>query len=150
MSLEDHIRADVGPEVKVIKGWFQDSLPEYLASLPNPNLPVTFLHVDGDLFVSAAIPIMLLGARMVSGTVIVFDELYQYPEYEKHEMLALYLWAQQFHVTLCALGTHSTLRYPPPLTGSKREAHQDQQSAAFRIVSIDQLASSASGAERES
>jgi hypothetical protein len=66
----------IGPmpgNVKLVKGLFQDTLPGFLASHPGP---VGLVHVDSDLYSSAAYVLEALNDRIVPGTVVAFDELF--------------------------------------------------------------------------
>lgn len=66
-------------------GWFDDTLPGFVAEHPGP---VSFLHVDGDLYSSTKTIFDLVGPRLRVGSVIIFDEFFNYPGWEKHEFRA--------------------------------------------------------------
>jgi hypothetical protein len=70
--------------VELIKGWFRDTLPVFTKALA-PNQPIAFLHIDSDIYSSTANAFEILGDRIQAGTILVFDELYNYPGYENHE-----------------------------------------------------------------
>jgi len=63
-------------------GWFQDSLPRFLSEHPGP---FAFVHIEADLYSSTKIIFELGESRFVNGTVIVFDEYFNYPGWEQHE-----------------------------------------------------------------
>lgn len=67
------------------KGWFTDTLPAFLAGNPGT---VRFVHIDCDLYSSTKTVLHLLLPRMVTGTVLVFDEYLNYPGWEQHEYRA--------------------------------------------------------------
>ncbi|WP_461123842.1 class I SAM-dependent methyltransferase [Saccharothrix stipae] len=67
---------------ELVVGWFDDTLPGFLDSHPGP---VSFLHVDCDLYSSTKTVLDLVGPRLVPGTVIVFDEYFNYPGWQEHE-----------------------------------------------------------------
>ncbi len=73
------------PNVRLIPGWFDETLPPFLAQHAGP---VQFLHMDCDLYSSAATVFAHVGARIVSGSVILFDEYFNYPGWEQHEFRA--------------------------------------------------------------
>jgi predicted O-methyltransferase YrrM len=76
------------PEVdgaELVVGWFQDTLPGFLADHPGP---VSLLHVDGDLYSSAVTVLEHVGPRLVPGAVVVFDEFFNFPGWEQHEFRA--------------------------------------------------------------
>lgn len=68
--------------VKLHAGWFTDTLPRFNAQA---SQPVALLHVDCDLYSSTAFIFEELGRRIVRGTVIVFDEYFNYPGWKQHE-----------------------------------------------------------------
>lgn len=73
--------------VRLVKGLFKDSLPTFKTKIL-VNQPIAFLHIDCDIYSSTKDVFEILGDRIVSGTVIVFDELYNYPGSENHEFKA--------------------------------------------------------------
>ncbi|MGY4615500.1 hypothetical protein ACVWZ4_000727 [Bradyrhizobium sp. USDA 4472] len=75
----------VPSNVTLIKGWFNETLPEFLKDHPER---VAFLHVDCDLYSSTKCIFDLLADRIGSGTVIVFDEFWNYPGWHDHEIKA--------------------------------------------------------------
>ncbi|HSX26952.1 MAG TPA: class I SAM-dependent methyltransferase [Chlamydiales bacterium] len=72
--------------VELIKGWFSDTLPAFLETHEGP---VAFVHIDCDLYSSTSCVFQNLKDRIQPGTIIVFDELYNYPGFENHELKAL-------------------------------------------------------------
>lgn len=68
--------------VRLHPGLFDDSLPRFAAAHPGP---LAFLHVDCDLYSSTASVFRHLGDRVGPGTVIVFDEYFNYPNWQAHE-----------------------------------------------------------------
>ena len=71
------------PENVVLhRGTFDASLPEFLAANPEP---VSFLHVDCDLYGSTVTIFQQLGARLQPGAIVLFDEYFNYPGWQEHE-----------------------------------------------------------------
>ena len=64
---------------ELVVGWFEDTLPGFLDTHPGP---VDFLHVDGDLYSSAVTVLSLVGPRLLAGSVVIFDELFNYPGWD--------------------------------------------------------------------
>jgi predicted O-methyltransferase YrrM len=75
----------VRPNVKLIKGWFDQTLPPFVQAHPEP---VVFLHVDCDLYSSTKVIFETLHAQLRPGCVIVFDEYFNYPGWEEGEYKA--------------------------------------------------------------
>jgi predicted O-methyltransferase YrrM len=70
------------PGAELVVGMFADTLPDFLADHPGP---VSFLHVDADLYSSTVTIFKHVGPRLRPGSVIVFDEYFNYPGWQRHE-----------------------------------------------------------------
>jgi len=57
------------------------------------------VHVDCDLYSAARTVLSLLAERIVPGTVIVFDEYFNFPNWEQHEYKAFREFAAEHAVT---------------------------------------------------
>jgi hypothetical protein len=75
----------VPANVRLHSGRFDDSLPPWLNDHPGP---AAFIHIDCDLYSSTRVVLTLLAERIVPGTVILFDEYFNYPNWERHEYKA--------------------------------------------------------------
>ena len=78
----------VNQNVNLYKGWFKDSIPEYLKDHKKQLEDILFLHIDCDIYSSTKTIFNLLGHKIVKGTIIVFDEYFAYHGWEKHEFAA--------------------------------------------------------------
>jgi hypothetical protein len=76
------------PNVTLVPGWFDKTLPAFAAE--HVGEKIGLLHVDCDLYSSTKCVFESLGHMLKHGTVIVFDELLDYPTYEEHEVKAFY------------------------------------------------------------
>ncbi len=59
--------------VELIKGWFDETVPDFLANHPED---FSFVHIDSDTYEAARTLLKLVGWRFREGTVIVFDEYF--------------------------------------------------------------------------
>lgn len=75
----------VPSNVMLYPGWFDKSLPPWLE---NNAGPVAFLHIDCDLYSSTKSIFDLLGARLQIGSIILFDEYFNYANWRNHEYKA--------------------------------------------------------------
>jgi hypothetical protein len=73
------------PGAELVVGLFDDTLPGFLAAHPGP---VDLLHVDADLYSSAVTVLEHVGPRLRAGSIVVFDEFFNYPGWEQHEARA--------------------------------------------------------------
>ncbi|MDX8032267.1 class I SAM-dependent methyltransferase [Lentzea sp. BCCO 10_0856] len=81
------------PGAELVVGWFDDTLPGFLEAHQGP---VTFLHVDCDLYSSTKTVLELVGPRLVEGSVILFDEYFNFPGWRDHEHKA---WTEYLEQT---------------------------------------------------
>ncbi len=75
----------VPANVQLHPGWFDKSLPEWTGRNPGS---VAFMHIDCDLYSSTRTIFELLAERLQSGTIILFDEYFNYPNWRNHEFKA--------------------------------------------------------------
>ncbi len=76
---------EVRSNVKLFKGWFDDSLPKFLG---DHKQHAAFLHIDCDLYSSTKTIFNLFRDRIRPGTVIAFDEMFNYPGWQQGEFKA--------------------------------------------------------------
>lgn len=82
--------------VALHRGYFEDSLPPWLARNPGP---VAFMHIDCDLYSSTKTIFRLLANRLQPGTIILFDEYFNYSNWRQHEYKAFQEFVSEHHIT---------------------------------------------------
>ncbi|SMD21442.1 class I SAM-dependent methyltransferase [Lentzea albidocapillata] len=70
------------PGAELIAGWFDETLPGFVAEHAGP---VAFLHVDCDLYSSTKTVLEHIGPRLRAGSVVLFDEYFNYQGWRDHE-----------------------------------------------------------------
>lgn len=82
--------------VKFFKGWFEDTIPQYLEEADTIGL----LHVDCDLYSSTKTIFDNLHPYIKKGTIIVFDEWCYHadPQYDDHEQKAFYEYVDDHNI----------------------------------------------------
>jgi hypothetical protein len=75
----------VKDNVVLVVGLIEDTIDGFLKANKGP---VSFIHIDTDIYSSAACILQKLKKRIRSGTVIAFDEFMDYHGYEDHEFKA--------------------------------------------------------------
>ncbi|SIT09144.1 Macrocin-O-methyltransferase (TylF) [Roseivivax lentus] len=78
---------EVAENVALVKGWVQDTVPDWLAR--HPEAQVTFAHLDLDTYTPTRFVLGALRPRLRAGSVVLFDELYGYPGWRHHEWKAM-------------------------------------------------------------
>jgi predicted O-methyltransferase YrrM len=76
---------DVPPNVTLVPGLFEETLPAFLTANTGP---VAFVHVDCDLYASTKVVLDYIAERLAPGAIVVFDEFFNYPGWKRHEYLA--------------------------------------------------------------
>jgi len=71
--------------VHLHRGTFDMSLPRWLEAHPGP---AAFVHIDCNLYSSTHTVLSLLADRLVPGTILLFDEYFNFPNWEQHEFKA--------------------------------------------------------------
>ena len=89
------------PGAELVVGWFDRSLPDFLVEHPGP---VAFLHLDADLYSSTVTVLTALESRLQVGTVVLFDEYFNYPGWEEHEHRAWTEFVARTGIGFCYLG----------------------------------------------
>jgi hypothetical protein len=89
------------PNVHLIKGWFDTTVPEFLAQNEGH---FSFLHFDADTYPTTRLLLDLLGGRIGRGTVIVFDEYLGFPNWKNGEFRAWQEYVTRTGVTYEYLG----------------------------------------------
>jgi hypothetical protein len=100
-SLEGGIPQFAEKNIQLHVGLFGDTLPGFLEQHAGP---ARFVHVDSDLYSSAVTVLEGLRARIVPGTVIVFDEYLNYPGWELDEFRAFQEFVARHRVTYDYVG----------------------------------------------
>jgi len=70
---------------KLHVGWFNDTIPAFSKEYSEK---VALLHIDCDLYSSTKIILDNLGNRLVPGSILIFDEYWNYEGYRDHEYKA--------------------------------------------------------------
>jgi Methyltransferase domain len=91
----------VRPNVVLVEGLFEQTLADFLANRPEP---VALLHIDCDLYSSTRFALNTLATRIGLGTIIVFDEYFNYPGWRKHEFKAFAEFVADHDLTYDYLG----------------------------------------------
>lgn len=87
-------KPSVPQNVTLHEGWFDNTIPQFLNTLADSDTPIAYLHVDCDLYSSTKTIFDLLSDRIVAGTVIVFDEYFNYDGWEDSEFKAFQEYVQ--------------------------------------------------------
>lgn len=84
-SMQGNLPA-VRSNVTLIKGFFEVSLPPFI--MAHKHEKIAFLHIDCDLYSSTKTVLENLYPLITNGTIICFDEYYNYPDWENGEYKA--------------------------------------------------------------
>ena len=89
----------VEPNVELVKGWYDNTVPVWMET---HKKPIRFIHVDCDLYKSTTTILFYLNKQIVPGTVIQFDDFYNwydpsdYTKWKEGEYAALGDWISKY------------------------------------------------------
>jgi hypothetical protein len=83
----------VRKNVTLVKGFFEQTLPGFAAE--NRGKRVAFVHVDCDLYSATKTIFDHLGDLLQGGCIIVFDEYFNYPDWEEGEYKAFSQYVEE-------------------------------------------------------
>lgn len=97
---------NVYSNVKLFKGLFNETLPDFISNylIDEMNKKINLIHIDCDLYSSSIYVLDLLLPFINIGTFIVFDELINFHEFEKFELLAFYEIINKYNITYQLIG----------------------------------------------
>ena len=75
----------VEDNVRLVPGWFDETLEGFLVENSGD---LAMVHIDSDLYSSAKTVLDGLASRIKPGSVIVFNEYFNYPNWQQHEFKA--------------------------------------------------------------
>jgi hypothetical protein len=110
---------EVPANVTLHKGWFEQTLPPFLAAHRDD---VAFLHIDCDIYSSTVTIFGELGLRLRPGSVIVFDEYFNYPSWQRHEWRAFQEFLRESGFSYRYLGFAQKNGHVAVKLGEKSEA----------------------------
>ncbi len=87
--------------MELVKGWFEDTLPEFVSK---HSEKCSFIHIDCDLYSSTKTIFKFLNEKIEKGTVIVFDEFFNYPGWKNGEFKAFMEFIELNHMKFEYIG----------------------------------------------
>ncbi len=72
--------------VKLIKGWFQSTLPPFLDTFGEQKISI--IHMDADTYTPTKYALQMLAKNLKPGTIVIFDEYFGYSSWRIHEFKA--------------------------------------------------------------
>jgi len=94
----------VRKNVILVKGWFDQTIPLFLKEHSGM---AAFVHIDCDLYSSTKIVFDAMAPRLASGTVIVFDEYFNFPYWHDGEHKAFMEFLDKTALTCRYIGYHA-------------------------------------------
>lgn len=100
------VMPEVEENVILIKGWFEDTLPDFVKE--HKNEKCSFINIDCDLYSSTKLVLEQLKEAIVPGTIITFDEYIGHIGWENDEYKAFREWIEEtgmnYKYIACAFG----------------------------------------------
>ena len=79
----------VAPNVELVRGWFEDSLPKWLLTSRKPGDVIRIIHIDSDTFDAALFVMKTILSVTSEETIFIFDEYLGYNGWEYGEHRAV-------------------------------------------------------------
>lgn len=111
--------------VQWVKGKYQDTLPQFLSQHNGDK--IGYLLIDSDLCSSAAFILDAAWPQLADRALIYFDEIMNFPSFERGELLAFYRFLKNTHLDYEVVMAAADFEYSP-----KKDRGYNQQ-AAFRL-----------------
>lgn len=117
-GLEVNHIPNCGNNIELVVGWYEETLDDFLK---NNNSNFKLIHIDCDVFSSTKYVLNLLHKynRLKKGTIIVFDEILNYPYFLEGELKALYEIAIEKKINFKWIGTHGKVMKSSELNSDK-------------------------------
>jgi predicted O-methyltransferase YrrM len=108
------VMPDMPPNVTLHKGWFDETLPVWMAE--HGDRPISVLRVDCDIYSSTRTIFEVLEPLIRPGTWIIFDELIGYKNWEQHEYRAFmeFIGRTKYEYEFIAYGLTYTIVHLTP------------------------------------
>ncbi len=91
----------VKKNVMLVQGYFKNTIPQFLSENKEK---IAFMHIDCDLYSSTKDIFTYTKNRLINGTVIVFDEYFNYPDWENGEYKAFQEYIKNNNIKYNYLG----------------------------------------------
>jgi hypothetical protein len=135
----------VPSNVTLHSGLFKDTIPVWRGGALGP---IAFLHIDCDIYSSTVDILQGVRDRLQAGTIILFDEYFNYPGWQRHEFKAwqefvaanniryeyLGFARQQALVRVSSIGTSALFDH---IVAGREQQRRDRQSAGLSILEVD-------------
>jgi hypothetical protein len=105
MSLSVHQNAfdlggnipDLPPGTTVHAGWFEDTIPRWREHF---DAPIAWAYIDCDLYESVCAVLEGLTDRIRPGTILSYDDWYNFPNWQQHSLKATREWTDRTGIKL--------------------------------------------------
>jgi hypothetical protein len=84
--------------VRLVKGFFDKSIGPWLSTHGSDIESISILHIDSDLYESCKVILDMLERFIKPKTFILFDEYFNYPNWQNHEFLAFKEFCQKGNI----------------------------------------------------
>jgi len=126
----------VNDNVVLKKGWFNETLPEFVEFIKSENKKISFIHIDCDIYSSTKTILDNLKYYFDEDCIIIFDELVNYCGFDGDtgELKAFYEFITENKVEYEWIGMNGT-----PSNMSEYEGAYETQNVALVIHSVSPL-----------
>jgi Methyltransferase domain len=89
------------PDTTIHAGWFHETIPKWREQF---DAPIAFAYIDCDLYESVCTVLEGLTDRILPGTILAFDDWYNFPNWEEHSLKASREWMERHGIRMEPVG----------------------------------------------
>ncbi len=120
----------VPKNVTLHKGLFNETIPRWMNEHSGS---IALIHMDCDLYSSTKTVLSYLQPRIQPGTIIVFDEYFNYPNWQQHEFKAFREFTEEYGIIYDYL-SYSNRQVAVKITGIKKKLNNGVAEDLEQIV----------------
>lgn len=95
------LKPKVKSNVVLVQGWFDKTLPEFMTT---HREPLALAHIDCDIYSSTVTVLDCIAPALQAGSVLVFDEFFNYPGFMRHEYKAFFEFVERHQIAYEFIG----------------------------------------------
>lgn len=135
-SLACNIPTNLPKNTELVIGYFEDTLEDFLKT---HKTPISFIHIDCDLYSSTKHVLDLCYDRLANECIICFDDFINYEGYEEHEFKAWMEFLEKTNIEIQHLGSYGSHQVAFKMFKNGRSEEDLAKDPKYATAPIDDL-----------